>query len=175
MCIRDSLIGDGEPVEATEDRGEVQPAVLAQRVTQLRRARAQSPAFRALAIEDAQGVRGPLVAMLVAQFVGVRLEIGRQLRSITRSAVVVPEGVDPQTQRRQSKVRVQRGQERDHLHVGHRIVGAESLDAQLVVLAEPPSLGPLVAEHGRRVPGLERQHRGMLHKGPDYRGRAFGA
>jgi len=32
------LIGDGEPVEATEDRGEVQPAVLAQRVTQLRRA-----------------------------------------------------------------------------------------------------------------------------------------
>ncbi len=76
--------------------------------------------------------------------------------------------------RRQAEVRVEPVQQRDHLDVGHRVVGAEDLDAELVVLTEAAGLGALVAEHRRRVPGLERRHRGVLHKGAHDRGRALG-
>ena len=43
----------------------------------------------------------------------------------------------------------------DNLHVGRRIHGADALGAQLVELPGPAGLGPLVAEHGARVPQLD--------------------
>ncbi len=104
------LIGDCQPVQATEDIGKMQAAVLAERVTQLWRLRAHVPAFHALAVEDAERVHGPLVAVLVAQLVGVRFQKARQLFSIPRSTRLVTEGIDSQAQRRQAEVRVQPGQ-----------------------------------------------------------------
>ena len=65
--------------------------------------------------------------------------------------------------------------QRDDLDVEVGIGHPEGLDAQLVVLAVTPLLGPLVAEERRHVPGLPGRHRVVLHEGPGDRGGSFGA
>ena len=53
----------------------------------------------------------------------------------------------------------------DHLDVDGRVVGAEHLDAELVVLAIAPGLGTLVAKGRRHVPRLPRRGGAVLDEG----------
>ena len=57
----------------------------------------------------------------------------------------------------------------DDLDVGVRVVGAEDLDVDLVVLAEPAGLGRLVPEARGRRPDLPRSRRAVLDEGPGHR------
>ena len=54
------------------------------------------------------------------------------------------------------------------------VVCTQDLHPQLVVLAEPAGLGPLVAEVGGGVPGLEGRGRPVLDVRPDHRCRPLG-
>ncbi len=69
---------------------------------------------------------------------------------------------------------IQRVEQPDHLDVDIGIVGADHFDAQLVVLAVPPSLRALVAKAGRDVPGLPGGGWALLEIGPHNRCGAVG-
>ena len=75
--------------------------------------------------------------MLVAQLCGVHAQVLSQHLAIARSTRC-PRRMTEGEQRRQAEVRVDHG-ESDDLHIRHRVVGAENLDAQLVMLTEPPT------------------------------------
>ena len=149
-------------------------AVLAQKLPQPRCPGAHLVALGALAVEDPQRVDRPLVAVLVAEFVSVGLEVSRQLLSIARPALGVTERVDSKAQGAEAEIAVEPCEEGNDLDIGHRVLGAKGLDAELVVLTEAAGLGALVAEHRRHVPGLKRWGRRVLHESAYDRRRALG-
>src|SRR5690606_16038738 len=117
--------------------------------------------------------RGPVGRVELVETVG---QPGAERGGVGSPVVGRAHRVDHQVDLAQAETGVEVGLEGDDLDVEVGVVGAERLDAELVVLAVAPRLGPLVAEVRTDVPGLPgRAHRAVLHVGAhDGRG-ALGA
>ncbi len=130
--------------------------------------------LRPLGVEHPEGVAVDLVAVLGgqvagavaqprAQRVGERDPVRRAAHRVERQAPAAqPEGVQIG------------GAERDHLDVDVGVGGPDDLDVDLMVLADAPGLGPLVAERGGDAPHLPRRRRPVLDVGPGDRGGGLG-
>jgi hypothetical protein len=113
--------------------------------------------------------------VLVAQLGPVCREVRDQHLPVCRPAHRVAQGVEAQGDPDQTQIgREETGGQRDHLDVDIGIVGAEDLDAELMVLSVATGLGSLVAKAGGDVPRLERQRRTVLRVCPHDRCSAFG-
>jgi hypothetical protein len=113
--------------------------------------------------------------VLVAQLLPALVQKGPQSVEISGAARRVAEGVQKQLDALEAQAGDEGGRQGHDLDVEAGVVGAEGLDPQLVVLAVAPGLGPLVAEVGRRVPGLPRKRGSVLHPRPHDRRRPLGA
>jgi hypothetical protein len=109
-----------------------------------------------------------------AQLIGPLGQEGAQERHVAGLADVVAHGVQVQGDLAQPEPGKEVVRQRHNLDVEVRVLHAERLYAELVVLAVAALLGVLVAEGRRRVPGLPRRHRVVLHVGPGDRGGPLG-
>ena len=109
-----------------------------------------------LHVEQAQGVLVHALAGVARQGVRMRGQVRQQLLAVRAAAVGVSHAGDAQADSRHSEALVDLRQQGDHLGVEQRVVAAEGLGANLPVLAEPPALGRLVAEHRGQIPQLHR-------------------
>ncbi len=167
-------VGDAELVQAGPHPGQVRGARLVEVVGDARRTLGDGSTFGPLAVQYPQRVRPVPLPVLVAQRVGVRLEVGEQGGHVGGPTLPTPHGVDRQVHLAKPQPPVEIGGQRDNLDVHVGIVGAEHLHPELVVLLVAARLGALVAECGRDVPRLPRHGRTVLDEGPDHRGRALG-
>ena len=85
-------------------------------------------------------------------------KIGHQNVTVGRSAFAIAQGVEFQHRAFEHAEGIQgMGRQRDHFHVRHGAGSAQEFYTDLVELAKPALLGPLVTEHGTVVKKLERQ------------------
>ncbi len=150
---------DAERGQPAANPLEVVAAVVADEVEQHRTGVGHRHALLALAVEDAQRVLGPGRAVLVAELGLVARQVVAQQLDVGRAALAVAHRVDVEADPGHADRGVEARGERDDLDVDRGVVGAERLDAELVVLAVAPGLGPLVAEGRRDVPRLPRGRR----------------
>ena len=119
-----------------------------QRVRKTRGADQDLAVARVLAVQDAQRIALEPIPALLRQIVAVAIEIADQLVAIGAPARRIAEAVQLE---HDVVGQAQLGQdaraERDHLDVGERLGSTQDLDVDLMELAQPPLLRPLVAEH----------------------------
>ena len=153
------------------------PTGLAEVVDEARRPGEHGAAALDLAVEGTQRVRLGALAALAAEGVGVAGEEVPQKFHVGGPALGVAHAVHGQREVADLELVVDLTQHGDDLGVDQRVVGAEGLGAELVVLAIAPCLRPFVAEHRRVVPelhGLGELEHAVLDVGAAHRCRAFG-
>ena len=126
-------------------------AVCAEKVAERRCAVEHPPTLGLLAVEHPQGVALDPLPALFAEAVGIRAEIADELRPITRSTLglLVAERVDLDLESlREVEPPEELDEHRDHFGIERRVLVAERFHVELMELAIPARLGPLVPEHG---------------------------
>ena len=131
------------------DGREVRAALLAERLSDLGRGLERGEHALVLHVEDPQRARGALLASLVVEHLRMGVEPLVQALEVGRPAAPVADRVEPQLPLRDAEAPKQLVVELDHLGVDGRVLGADRLDRELPVLAEPPALGSRVPVHRR--------------------------
>ena len=146
---------------------------VAQVVDLERRVGGGGDALRLLAVEHPQRVVSKRPACS-SHSSSRRLRGTRPALAVGGPALVVAERGEVEAQAGDAQVLVEAPRQGDHLDVDVGVVGAERLDADLVVLAVAAGLGPLVAEVGRAYQTFHGVVGPVLHEGPHHRRRALG-
>ena len=131
-------------------------------------------AVRVLAVEHAQWILVPRLLVLVAQSVDVGRQMCAQLFHVRGATGRVAHRVDEESKTGEADRLVETVSQRDDFDVHGGVLGAEHLDAELVVLAVTALLGTLVAKGRGEIPGLPRRRGTVLDEGPHDRGGSFG-
>ncbi len=153
------------------------PAVIAERVRDLRRVGHELLVRIDLAVEDAQ--RCPLEAVLaiLAELTEMRPEIILQHLAVARTAVRAANGVEAQLEVFQPQRTEQVQGQHDDLGIDCRILLAQGLDAELVEFTHASGLWTVIAEHGADVEQLRQRRLAVelvLQIGAHRRGRVLG-
>jgi hypothetical protein len=117
---------------------------------------------------------GDLVPVLRVEGVDPLGEPGLQAAGVDDPVGGRPHGVEGQAPLPQAQLVQVVGTEGDDLHVDVRVGHPEDLHVDLVVLAEAPGLGPLVAEGRGQAPDLPGRRGSVLDEGPGHRRRGLG-
>ena len=153
---RRELVADAPRLEVRAHGGEVLAAGIAQVVGDRGRRGEHGLAGLVLAVEHPQRVRVAAFEALLAELGAVRIEERGQKLDVGGPADLVPDRVYEQPQAGHRDVRVPARLERDQLGVDRGILAPDRLGTELVVLPEAPPLHRVVAEHGHRIPDLDR-------------------
>ena len=153
-------------VQALVEPCEVRSARFVEPIDQPGRALCDRTTFWGLAVEHPKRAV-ELVTVLVAQFVAVGGEVGGKCLHINRPAIRATHRVHRQRHPVEPERPVERGRECDYFHIQIRVVAADRLDTELVVLTETPSLGLFVAECRGHVPGFPGNHGVVLDEHTD--------
>ena len=152
-------VRDPVHAEVALHRGEVPAARLAQEIDRVWQPVDDGLVLGHLAVEDPEGVRlgAPLaVAAEPADIFAERRDQGLAERGTARRAA---HRVHDQFDAGDAQLPDQRPREVEHLGVDRRVRDAEDLDVELMELAVPALLRPLVPEHRAEQVHLRRRHR----------------
>src|SRR5258708_257515 len=152
------LISDAEMIEPTTHLGEEVSAIVVQVLIEARHAGGNAPIGVVLGIEDAEWVHVKAPATVLGKLRRVLAEIADERLAVSAPARGVSECVELQDGSiEDTEVAQDLRAQLDHLHVRLRLRHADELHVDLMKLAEPALLRPLVPEHRSAREELERQ------------------